>query len=510
MADESYGETKPCQMEWMRIKLEELYQRNALGNIASHMFPDYGEFFAVPRIAKREVFELLSVFIKRERDIFECVGNLRKNGGILADQSYDVLHILRPHLHSSSKKEVDRYLTASKLPFTRRINEFLLEDLVGRPEGKLFSWIDLGRTQIEYVDPVKLTARIYKLKVSPQSDSLKGKACIYVVYKVWYSERLHYYPSKEYTSCSWLCNDKPSLENQIKVCTKSLERCCISLDKDKRAAIAFSVCRVPVLADGMLGIPIYDVKLVSINPYRRTDDENLFFAQELDFDFLQELRSQVQSMKTNHLWQPALRQLFSFPSSDDRWKVLQFLLETTKKLQTEDLHEIQLVDFSYLFPNPPQCLKSNPSILASFLRGAGITQTASQRDDDGELYEEQVVFQPANCQQNLRILEALFTVLVKGVVTEEQGRSVSQLQAAEVVSLQELFFTQMGCICSPWKTLNPREKPLEDLWKRPSRARDYLESLGLREVLEGKQVLVICPEKCQLLNVLALFYDNIS
>ena len=82
--------------------------------------------------------------------------------------------------------------------------------------------------------------------------------------------------------------------------------------------------------------------------------------------------------------------------------------------QTEDLHEIQLVDFSYLFPNPPQCLKSNPSILASFLRGAGITQTASQRDDDGELYEEQVVFQPANCQQNLRILEALFTVLVKG------------------------------------------------------------------------------------------------
>jgi len=57
---------------------------------------------------------------------------------------------------------------------------------------------------------------------------------------------------------------------------------------------------------------------------------------------------------------------------------------------------------------------SNPSILAAFLRGAGIILTAAQVADDGELYEEQIVFQPENCQENLRILEALFTVLVKG------------------------------------------------------------------------------------------------
>lgn len=82
--------------------------------------------------------------------------------------------------------------------------------------------------------------------------------------------------------------------------------------------------------------------------------------------------------------------------------------------QTEDFLEIQLVDFSSLFSNPPKCLSSNPSILASFLRGVGILLTAPQHEDDGEVYEEQIVFQPANCQENLRILEALLAVLVKG------------------------------------------------------------------------------------------------
>ena len=82
--------------------------------------------------------------------------------------------------------------------------------------------------------------------------------------------------------------------------------------------------------------------------------------------------------------------------------------------QTEDFLEIQLVDFSSVFSNPPNCLSSNPSILASFLRGVGILLTAPQHEDDGEIYEEQIVFQPANCQENLRILEALLTVLVKG------------------------------------------------------------------------------------------------
>ena len=171
-------------MGCIRLKSQELYQRNALGSIASHLFPNYGEFFALPPTVKDEFFELLSVFVKRDDSTFEYVGNLRKNGGILTDQSHDILHILRPHLHSSSKKEVDRYLIALRSPFSRRVYELLLQDLAGRPEGKLFSWIDLGRTQIDYVDPVKLATRIQGLKVSPKSRNINGKTCIYVVNKV--------------------------------------------------------------------------------------------------------------------------------------------------------------------------------------------------------------------------------------------------------------------------------------------------------------------------------------
>ena len=84
--------------------------------------------------------------------------------------------------------------------------------------------------------------------------------------------------------------------------------------------------------------------------------------------------------------------------------------------QTESENAIQLVDFSAIFPDPPSCLKSSPSIMSSFLKGAGIILTAPQLADDGEVYEEQIVFQPQNCQENVRILEALFTVLVKGNV----------------------------------------------------------------------------------------------
>jgi len=495
-------------MDFIRLKSQELYQRNALGSIASHLFPNYGEFFALPPTVKDEFFELLSVFVKRDDNTFEYAGNLRKNGAILTDQSHDILHILRPHLHSSSKKEVDRYLIALKSPFSRRVHELLLQDLAGRPEGKLFSWIDLGRTQIDYVDPVKLATRIQGLKVSPKSRNINGKTCIYVVNKVFYSDRLHYYPSKEYATFTQYSNDKQSLENQIKDCIKSSDRCCLELDK--RAARAITVCRVLVSEDGTMQAPTFDIRLMATNPYRNSDNEYSFCAQELDFAFLRQLRSQVQGMRTKCSWQPALRQLFSFPSSDDRQVALQFLLEAMKTFQTEDFLEIQLVDFSSVFSNPPNCLSSNPSILASFLRGVGILLTAPQHEDDGEIYEEQIVFQPANCQENLRILKALLAVLVKGVITEEQALSVSKLQEAEVESLQELFFTQMGCICSPWKTMNPRERPLCDLWKRSSRTRCYLESLGFQEVHHGKLMLVICPEDCQLLNILALFYDNID
>lgn len=166
-------------------KSNELYERNALGNIASQLYPGYGEFFAVPREANHELYELLSAFVKHDRDCFEYVGSLRKNGGILTAGTSDLLHILRPHLHSSSKKNVDRYLIALRPPFTRRVNEFLVNEFVGRPEGKLFSWIDLGTTQIEYVDPVKLTERIRNLKVDQDLPKLSGKTSIYILCKVW-------------------------------------------------------------------------------------------------------------------------------------------------------------------------------------------------------------------------------------------------------------------------------------------------------------------------------------
>ncbi|XP_027045171.1 uncharacterized protein LOC113673023 [Pocillopora damicornis] len=494
--------------EGMNDKSRELYERNALGNIVSHLFPGYGEFYAVPWTAKKEIFELLSVFVKNGCDTFEYVGSLRKNGGILAEETSDLLHVLKPHMHSSSKKEVNRYLTALKQPFSRRVSELFIDDFVGRPEGKIFGWIDLGTTQIEYVDPVKLTARVNKSRIDQECSQLAGKTHIYVICKVCDSERLHYYPTVEYRSNSWLGNDKSLLENQIRLCTKSLDRCCISLDV--RGPRALSVCRIPLTCGGILGIPMYDVKLTSTNCFRTDWEGKTFFAQELDFEFVNWLTSQVQGMRTKHFWQPALRKLFSFPAIDDRQVALEFLLETMKKFQTEEEGNIQLVDLSFVISNPPPCLMSSPFILASFLRGAGIVLTSSQEADDGERYEEQVVFQPENCQKYLGILEALLTVLVKGVVTEEQGKCVSQLLATEVVSLQELFYTQMGCICSPWKSLDPCEKPLLELWKNPSRTRNFLKSLGLQEIYQGNQVVVICPEDCQLLNILALFFGNID
>ena len=170
--------------EGMNDKSRELYERNALGNIVSHLFPGYGEFYAVPWTAKKEIFELLSVFVKNGCDTFEYVGSLRKNGGILAEETSDLLHVLKPHMHSSSKKEVNRYLTALKQPFSRRVSELFIDAFVGRPEGKIFGWIDLGTTQIEYVDPVKLTARVNKSRIDQECSQLAGKTHIYVICKV--------------------------------------------------------------------------------------------------------------------------------------------------------------------------------------------------------------------------------------------------------------------------------------------------------------------------------------
>lgn len=104
-----------------------------------------------------------------------------------------------------------------------------------------------------------------------------NKCDLVSVLQVWYSDRLHYYSSKEYTSYAWFGNDKPSLENQIKLCTKSLDRCCINLNR--RDARAFSVCRIQLSTDGTLDTPNYNVKLVSTNPFRTSDNENSFCAQ---------------------------------------------------------------------------------------------------------------------------------------------------------------------------------------------------------------------------------------
>jgi len=98
-----------------------------------------------------------------------------------------------------------------------------------------------------------------------------------IFFQILYSEKLYYYPSKEYTSSVWLSKDKTSLEKQIKLCTKSLDRCCISLDA--RNARAFSVCRIPLTKDGTLGTPRYDVKLISPNPYRTNYNIGTFYAQ---------------------------------------------------------------------------------------------------------------------------------------------------------------------------------------------------------------------------------------
>ena len=90
--------------------------------------------------------------------------------------------------------------------------------------------------------------------------------------------------------------------------------------------------------------------------------------------------------------------------------------------QTEQQSGIQLVDISFVVPNIPSFFTGHPSMLTAFLRGAGIILTASQQcdnddDDDDEhgvSYPGQIIFTPEHCQENLHILEALFTLLTKG------------------------------------------------------------------------------------------------
>ena len=74
-----------------------------------------------------------------------------------------------------------------------------------------------------------------------------------------------------------------------------------------------------------------------------------------------------------------------------------------------------MVDLSLAIPSSPRCLASHPTILDRFLRGVGIVLThPSPNDSDEESTEPQIVFHPANCQEYLKIMEYLLTMLVKG------------------------------------------------------------------------------------------------
>ena len=74
-----------------------------------------------------------------------------------------------------------------------------------------------------------------------------------------------------------------------------------------------------------------------------------------------------------------------------------------------------MVDLSLAIPSTPRCLASHPTILDRFLRGVGIVLThPSPNDSDEESTEPQIVFHPANCQEYLKIMEYLLTMLVKG------------------------------------------------------------------------------------------------
>ena len=68
----------------------------------------------------------------------------------------------------------------------------------------------------------------------------------------------------------------------------------------------------------------------------------------------------------------------------------------------------------------------------------------------------------------------------------------------------------MACVCSPQKALNPHEEPLRSLWKKMSRTRTYLESVGLYEVLHKQQKVVMCPKTSELLNILSMFFPEVD
>ncbi|XP_032222847.1 uncharacterized protein LOC5521823 [Nematostella vectensis] len=497
---------------FVESKAYELYERNALGHILAQIFEGYGDLYSVPDKCDSRNFALFSLFLKDGRNRFVYVGHLCRNGGVFQDEGMDIRRPLLPHLHCSSTKHIDRYLTAVKYPFSSRILEFTSTALTGRPEGKRFSWLELGTTQINYVDPIKLSAKLSEeaCKIDTLKDVFRGKDCVYLVYQVCRSEKLVYYGSRNYQSISWHGKDSNAIESQIKNAAKDPSNPSFS-SEIKDAPRAFTFCKMPLARDGTLGKPVYNVALIPTSPREESDLPGQFYAEELDFDFVSWLVSHLKEMKTRELWRPALVDLYTLVDGKDRQQALGFLLTVIKSFQTAEQQAVQMVDLSMAIPSIPLCLAKYPMILSRVLRGAEIVMTdPSPNDSDDESEEPQIVFQPSNSQEYLRLLEFLFHVFAKGVITDQQGEATAALSAKDVAALQELYYTQMGCICKPEKTLNPREEPMASLWKKGTRTRTYLESLGLQERMENDQKVVTSPRNAQLINILTIFFSDVD
>lgn len=170
--------------ELQQTKAYELFEKDALGRVLTELFDDPVELFGVPERCNLSNFELFSVFIKRDRNRFSYVGHLGKDGGILRDKNMAIGAILRPHLHRSIKQNIDQYLLEIKHPFTQRVTEFTSKKLTERPEGKCFSWLDMGLAQLFYVDTVKLAAKLEQCIIDITRPCLEGAEYLYIVHKV--------------------------------------------------------------------------------------------------------------------------------------------------------------------------------------------------------------------------------------------------------------------------------------------------------------------------------------
>lgn len=163
----------------------ELYYRDALGNVISQLFEGNGEFFGVPYTADPQYFNLLSVFVKECRNKLVYAGSLCKDGGLLvSDPAYNLLRVLLPHVHTVTKQDIDQHIMGVKQPFTRKIRAFRVKNFEGRPEGKYFSWLELGCTKVVHIDESKLATKLNELRIDPSSSAFRGRKNFFVIHKV--------------------------------------------------------------------------------------------------------------------------------------------------------------------------------------------------------------------------------------------------------------------------------------------------------------------------------------